>query len=771
MTKTKQNYMLLICCLMLIFSNRSFAQKEKAGNEEQFFQKAMPVWIDSRNVQNKTGEYYFTSSGRHFSKQNEENLTVSFRVKFEIEYLEDVVLKLAASSRYRMFVNGEFLGHGPCVAGHGYFRVDEYDLTDKLISGDNIIAIEVTGYNVYTYYLLNQTAFLQAEIIQGDQVLAMTGTQGFDNLFEASIMDQRVQDVPLYSFQRPHTESYILTPDYAEWRSNMQDKQFQPLLLERTSKKELIQRRVKYPDYSIRKYTDIIGDSLYKFQCNSIGFIGIRAVVHTPSEIVLSWDEILNDKGDINPTRLKCNSYIYYKLEPGEYELESYEPYTLQYLKVKANKGDCEIKDPYIRQYVNSDVSRASFSCNNEDLNFIYKAAVETYKQNALDIFMDCPQRERAGWLCDSYFTGRVAFDLSGNTLIEKNFLENFLMPEKFEFIPEGMLPMCYPSDHANANYIPNWAMWYVLEMEEYIKRSGDYKMIHQSSARVMKLLDYFKTYENEYGLLENLEKWIFIEWSKANKFVQDVNYPTNMLYARMLEVAARLYNLPELKMKAEKIKDTIRKQAYDGTFFVDNAIRVDGKLIPQRKNRTETCQYYAFFLGTATPEMYPELWNILVEDFGPKRKETKAYEEIYPSNAFIGNYLRLEILSEFGYVKQILDESVDGYLYMAKLTGTLWENIHSRASLNHGFASHIAHVFYRDFLGLKEIDISGKKIFIMFNDIDLKSCKGTIPLGDDVISIEWEKKGNNIIYNYSIPEGYSVFVNNNTSLKLKKSN
>ncbi|MFR4025840.1 MAG: hypothetical protein ACLTZY_09220 [Alistipes indistinctus] len=30
--------------------------------------------------------------------------------------------------------------------------------------------------------------------------------------------------------------------------------------------------------------------------------------------------------------------------------------------------------------------------------------------------------------------------------------------------------------------------------------------------------------YENEDELLENLGKWVFVEWSKANDFVQDVN-------------------------------------------------------------------------------------------------------------------------------------------------------------------------------------------------------------------------------------------------------
>lgn len=765
----KKTLIILLASLFLDIPSSAQSCGEAYATMESF-KAAIPVWVDSRNKWDaKEKAYSITTSGRHTTRQAEENLTASFRAIINANKSEETVLRLAASSNYRAYVNGVFLGHGPCVAAHGYYRVDEYNLKDKLRDGKNIVAIEVTGYNVYNYYLINQPAFLQAEITSDGKVIAETNTRGGGNKFQVAMLDQRVKDVPLYSFQRPHIESYILAPDYNKWMTDASDKLFKPLLQERTASKKLISRRVKYPDYSIRKYTEMLSDSIFKFECNSTGFIGLKVNVRKPSKLTISWDEIIKEDGDINPRRFNSESFMYYKLEPGEYNLESYEPYTLQYLKVVVDEGECSFADPYIRQYVNSDVSRASFACNNQDLNKIYKAAVETFRQNALDVFMDCPQRERAGWLCDSYFTGRVAFNLSGNTLIENNFLENYILPEKFDFLPDGMIPMCYPSDHPNGNYIPNWSMWYVLELEEYFRRSGDYMMISSSKDRVMGLVDYFESYENEDNLLENLEKWIFVEWSKANSFVQDVNYPTNMLYAYMLEVVDRLYQRPDLYEKAQKIKDVIRRQSYDGTFFIDNAKRINGKLVPEAANRTETCQYYAFFLGTATPDRYPKLWNILVKEFGPDRAEKKLYEEIYPSNAFIGNYLRLEILSQNGYVKQLLNESVDNFLYMANLTGTLWENIHTRASVNHGFASHIAHVFYRDLLGLKNIDVINKKIFIVFNDTDVKNCKGSVPLGEELVSLEWEKKGNTLYYTYDVPAGYDVYVSNNTSLKISE--
>ena len=62
-----------------------------------------------------------------------------------------------------------------------------------------------------------------------------------------------------------------------------------------------------------------------------------------------------------------------------------------------------------------------------EKLQIIIDAAIETYRQNAVDLFTDCPSRERAGWLCDSFFLARTEYALTGKNTIEESFLENLM--------------------------------------------------------------------------------------------------------------------------------------------------------------------------------------------------------------------------------------------------------------------------------------------------------------------------------------------------------
>jgi alpha-L-rhamnosidase len=299
--------------------------------------------------------------------------------------------------------------------------------------------------------------------------------------------------------------------------------------------------------------------------------------------------------------------------------------------------------------------------------------------------------------------------------------------------------------------------MWLVIEVEEFKKRGGDPKLVEAFRPKLVKLIEYLKTFRNSDGLLEKLPKWVFVEWSQANKLVQDVNYPSNMTWAEVLDVMNRLYNMPELAAEAEKVRETIRKQSWNGKWFCDNAIRQKDGSLKLSGECTETCQYYAFYFRTATPKTHPELWKTLVEDFGPKRKETGKYPKIWPSNAFIGNYLRLECLSREGHSSQILDETRSFFLYMAEMTGTLWEHISTEASCNHGFASHVAVVYCRDVLGLKEIDYVNRTVrFEPPKDIALDSISMDIPLeGAGFIRASWRKVDGQITENLKLLPGW----------------
>ena len=741
------------------------------------------------------------------------NRRVGFRVTLDA-LPADAVLRVATSGLYRATVDGHFLGHGPARAGHGYFRIDEWPLKEFAGEGTRVIGVEVAASAASSYYLVKQPAFLQAEIVSGDKVLAVTRDFAAIDLHPVV-----VRKVPRYSYQRTFIEAFRPTPGWnAAWRTapKCQDG---TLKLVATPAVNLTTRGVPYPDFKLveskgvasggfkvrndapkRAYygfhpkgcgdfpeaelearPDLLMSSLettsleegsvgsviepgtfllHDFGTNLSGFLGFKLRVAKPARLLATFDELrTGPHGSVDSHRMQCINAIQIDLPAGTYELETLEPYTQRYLQLYALDGAITVERCYLRELAHPHADLATFTCSDPRFNAIFEAARQTFRQNATDIFMDCPSRERAGWLCDSFFTARVETALTGASAVERNFLENYTLPAKFPGIAPGMLPMCYPSDPYQGDYIPNWAMWFLMELEEYQARTADRELIDRLRPRVEALLEFFKHYENSDGLLEKLDGWIFVEWSEANKFVQDVNYPTNMLYAAAMDAASRIYQREDWHRKAAGLRATINRQSFDGSYYRDHAKRLpDGKL-NILSDRSEVCQYYAFFFGTATPDSRPQLWQALVEEFGPMRRKTKAHPEIHPCNQLPGNMLRMEILSRYGETARIHDEALGYWNMMAATTGTLWEHDKPQASCNHGFASHAAVVLRRDILGLRTIDPQAKTVEFAIPDHPLQECRGSFPTADGKIVVEWKRDGSKPIL--TLPEGWRLVVPN----------
>ena len=411
------------------------------------FQKAKPVWVTGR--------------------RQEMNLSVVFRATVPGGQAR---LCVAGHSDYEILVNGRFFSQGPGRAGHGWFRVDDLDLTAALTESQNVVCILAAGYNVNGYYLTHQEPFVCAELTRGEEILFATGS---DRPFACSLYTDRVQKVQRYSFQRPFVECYrygldydrvftdpaytapavvtdvsadkrfllreTLQSDYEErpaqrllavgtaaktnepngWEkwddwgysgiNGTTIKGYYPQELEICSVKELygyaftITERPEQPFAPTELPKD--GFSLYDMGRNTTGFIRLRVRVEQDTVLWVIFNETLH--GDLpDPGHEACE--VRWALQGGRtYDLVSFEPYTYRYIQVFSAGGKVTVEalSQYAEHYPAAGLL-PPLKVKDEELQTVYDAAVETFRQNAVDIFMDCPSRERAGWLCDSFFTG-----------------------------------------------------------------------------------------------------------------------------------------------------------------------------------------------------------------------------------------------------------------------------------------------------------------------------------------------------------------------------
>lgn len=692
------------------------------------FQRAVPVWEQGKQTEmNHTIECLATLYG-----------------------VKDYVLYVAGASSYLVFVNDIFVAHGPARAAHGYYKVDKILLKSFLIQGENVIKIRCVGYNVNSFCYLDQTSFLCAEICEDGKVVACTGDG-----FVAKSYLERIKKVQRYSYQRPFAESYRLyeknngfiqlekTTDktfierdvpYGEYHKVL------PLCVlqrgnitisekdEYYNKREITRISEQYKGYRANEleYASHIEygklDFLTPSPCemdekriwlasceyvdvdmgkNQTGLITMQLKVLGEGIMFVAFDELMSD-GVLNPFRNSSSNIVALEVKEGDYSFTSAEPYGMKYIRIVAVDCEVEIYDLSIVEiaFPTSKIT-AEFTGEDKVMKQIFEAAKLSFRANTVDTYMDCPTRERAGWLCDSFFTARVERVLTGDSVVEQAFLEMFLMPESFEHLPKGMLPMCYPCDVVNKEFIPNWAMWYALELYEYYERTADRELIDNARNRMEDVLSYFKSFENELGLLKGLNGQVFVDASESNTLARkrNVSFASNMLYAAFKSVLGILYNREDLKEEAKELRDVIRRYVVtEKGFFRDSADWLENTIV-LGEECSEACQYYAFYFKIVTPEECPELWDTMIKDFSYDRLEKPRHPEMAPCNTFIGKYLRLDLLERYGYYNELYNNIRGYFSYMADQTGTLWEYISPTASCNHGFASHV--IYWMDKLGL----------------------------------------------------------------------
>jgi len=612
------------------------------------------------------------------------------------------VLKISAVDFYQVFVDGKFLSFGPNRAPSGFSRISVLS-----IKSPKNIRIRVNYYGVETYACDLGAPFFGVEVLSGDTVVYNT------NDFVCKNTPEKQIDVPKFSYQHGFLEVYDFN------KSNAQVLPVVPvnapvILGEVKDENKYLEYafsikgsgeftgfdEVKSPWWADKNKKTIVDDFIedtktgykyidYVLPCEKTGFIKLNIKTQTENQVYIAFEEVLPD-GKWVFGRTHCYDYMTIKTAKN-LDFMSLEPYSFKHLKI-IYKGDMGF-DIKLVGVENENIVK-SFNSKDTDLNLIYNAGKESFCQNAFDIFSDCPTRERAGWLCDSFFLGRAERYLTEKNDIEKRFLENYIVGE-FDEIEKGMLPKCFPAQHKDKIYIPNWSMWFIIELKDYLDRSGDRALIDSAKDKVYGIVNFFDKYLNSDGLLENLESWVFVDYSDSNTYpyLSGVNYPSNMLYAYMLSAVDYLYGDNALKVRAESIKKTIFNQSFNGEFFIENAKRVDGKLELCSNHITEACQYYALYTG-----LYNEKTFSGKVKTGLSRTNKTDYPYVSRSTGFVGIYLRLLWLDSIGESRLILDEIKAYFLPMAKLTGTLWEYDSPQASCNHGFTSIVCQLIDKNY-------------------------------------------------------------------------
>lgn len=700
---------------------------------------------------------------------------------------------LTAASCYKVIADAKLIGFGPNRAAHGFARAALYEFDARRL------VVEVHSHFVQNFCWVKRAPFFACYL------KTQNGKEYTAENFECLALSDRVQKVRRYSFQRGFCETYENAQDRTALYLGKPQTDFLrvdtekaelpvilpsktanpalneilpaavidegscffssdlPLFIERaeTQVGSVLQgfKREEWQDFSTDEISRLRfvsgekgGDYSYKtFEFSHIvtGIVEVEINAENAGEVFFSFDEILTDDKlkTLNPFRGQtANVFKWTVKKAGKYFLSAFEPYAFKYAQTITSAGvSAKIK---VRAYENPEANKMIFSCEDKKIEQIMEAARHTFAHNAVDLLTDCPSRERAGWLSDSFFSSVAERVFTGDNKVERAFLQNYALADKSGH-PRGMIPRCYPADYyEKGGFIPNWSLWYILEVYKYFKQYGCDETVKSSRENVEGILSYFVDFENEFGVLENLKGWVFVEWSDANNpdHIAGINVPSNACYRAALLAAAEMYGIKGLFEKSQKIKEYLLKNAYVNGFFVDNLIRNENNTPVPTQNYTETCQYYMFFFKCADKTEHKELFDKMLSEYGKsansgERAENASKKRLTPSNMIYGVYMRLELLMRENRRIELLEECKRYFYDMTKKTGTLWENNTACASCDHGFASYVSRfiifaLFGFDVLypenGVAVGDIGVRaKVYLPFDKkpIALSACDGLVKI------------------------------------------
>lgn len=752
-----------------------------------------------------------------------------FYHSFAAPKAEYMTIAITAKNEYRLYVNGQMVMHGPARTAHGYARVDECTLPiphDPILH----VAVEVADFgDTYKAYCNNCTlepGMLTTEITAGEQVLSATGCEDW----KVCRLNARLPRTERLSHSRTCCEIVDLNKEDNGWKLGGCEAFVpavlcaEPVYLKRHAPLPTLQEHVardlmafgscridaakviapsfwNRPAYSPEGYYDSLpvhafedcrrtveddedctvhlrrnaaGDRLLTGDCDKyisfdmgealVGFICLELTAQTGGYVDLLHDEGLEQGGGFS---FMNNIVTRVYLKPGRNRFITFEPGLARYLKLYLRStGDVTLHRLSMLDYVFPDDHQSAFLCSDENVNRLYQAAKKTLILNTLDIFMDCPDRERGGWLCDSLWTARAAHLMLSDTNVERDFIENFLLTRN---MCKGFFPEVYPGNSPTASTqvpITTWSFWLMCELYEYVERTGDKAFALEHTARVEEFVRGSSSFIGKTGLIENMPG-TFIDWSNANNAEnqKDVSIAANALYAHMLELLGKLYERPDWTEQGKTMRSIIRsaliasfdRPLADITDFPDGFVRGENNALIPGDRTSEAAMATALWAGLFTKDEAPVLFAYLRDSMGPAPRYP-ANPNIGGCGLFIGLCIRLDLLARTGYYDTLFTDM--NAIYSPQLRegpGTLWEYSGINASSRcHGFNAHAGVHLMRDVLGMSEpkrLDNGRIALTVAPHVCGLRWAKGSMELTEGTLTVAWRFDGEHFTLDVRLPE------------------
>lgn len=401
------------------------------------------------------------------------------------------------------------------------------------------------------------------------------------------------------------------------------------------------------------------------------------------------------------------------------------------------------------------------FRSPDDTLNRIFAATVETVRHSTFDVYMDCPGRERAGWLNDSYWTATAFTELTGDWAYDRRFLRQFAQAPFLEH--RGTVPPMYPSDcvrwpqgDGGQPPISGHSLFWLLQVARHVRLTGNREFACALLPAVEKVIAHFGTFRTPDGLFEGWPHDRYYDWSEVRP--GSINTADCFLYAAALRACGAAFDRQEWRAQAEVTATATVAAGWNAGrgLFADTIARDSSGKPGPGEGYAEAANYIALWSGWVPDDHVCRLWRQL-GNLHPLTLDRPLM--IYEGNIVRGNayalIYRLEWLGRTGRLDTLRRDMTEAYgAMLARGQTTLGEHLGYHFSICHGFSGYVAHLLLRYVAGIELPDDADGVITLRPRPGLLPWCQGRVAWRGGHVQIWWSVEPDGLQVMASVPAG-----------------
>ncbi|OQA88243.1 MAG: Bacterial alpha-L-rhamnosidase [Lentisphaerae bacterium ADurb.Bin242] len=700
---------------------------------------------------------------------------IQFRRTFD---LKEVPLKaevvVTADARYTLWVNGEYVNHGPARGYQSHWPVDRVDLAPYLRTGRNVIA--ALGYQFgapnYVYFYQGDAGFLLAG--HAGEVDLKTGgdwkyrtapgyicavAKGssqylFQEFFDCRTGDDGWREVEYDDSAWADTTGR--TPGCQPWpvfeergipllsgEIRVPEKELPPLRFvpvanwrETVNVGRLHQKERQYNPQGEGT------ERVFDFGSEFAGFIRFECDCDTDGTVL---DFLVSDDAENGIPVLSTEPVYTTTLHGGRLILRkgrnSHQlslPWGGRFISlIQRDKAEINVRIS-VQEAIYPLEETGTFESNNTLDNEIRAMCVRTQRHCMCDAYVDGPWRENAQWWGDALVEAGNTFVLADDPRLLERGLRQVASTQIDNGLTYGVTPGC-----GHRCILPDYSAFYLATLHLYWYHTGFTELYGELRETAKKIAGYFDAQSEKDGLLHHDPRyWLFLDWCpELPKEGVPTLYNMIALYGlRKLHEVALAANDAETAILSARIAGRIEKALCEKAYDRKNHAwfnSLNDSLVPVPFPMSAHVAAFGILL-----ELFPEEQSSWMDDtILPLLKENRRTEWM-PSPYFI-HYV-FEAAKQMGHGREVLDcirrwwsDFLNAGL---KTTAEHWpESLAPPHSRCHAWSAHPL-IHYRDLLlGIRPAATGWEKITFEPVFTPGEKASGTVPTPRGMIRVSWD--------------------------------